>query len=134
MKALSILKKGQSFNHLGNISSEFSCICKEATTFMSMCYGTPSDTMNEARVKLWHKRIGQTAHFVPKLERLPPTDDNFIENVKRAHLQACVWKACMASSPPDLNPMNYGFHYDRAENNILPTMMPHQERWHQKTY
>ena len=42
------------------------------------------------RITHWAKG----ASVLPKLKSLPPTKEAFRENVKRAHFQACLWKAC----------------------------------------
>ena len=51
--------------------------------------------MYSVRYRVWVSRIGRKgASILPKLESLPPTTEAFRENVKRAHFQGCIWKAC----------------------------------------
>ena len=82
---------------------------KESTHFFGACYGQkcdPSDTMSSIRYKLWVSRTGRKgASILPKLKSLPPTAEAFRENVKRAHFQACIWKAALQQDPPELDPI-----------------------------
>ena len=55
--------------------------------------------------KMAKKNIRQT----PKLQSLPPTSESFSDNVKKAHLQTCIWKNAKDSDPPDLDPTNFGW-------------------------
>ena len=40
-----------------------------------------------------------------KKEALPPTTEVFVENVKHAHLQACVWKHALDPEHPNIKPV-----------------------------
>ena len=49
----------------------------------------------------------------------------FTENVKRAHLQACVWKKQVAKSEsPEMNHANYGWEENEATKSLIPVMLP----------
>ena len=53
---------------------------------------------------------------------LPP---NLVaENVKRAHLQAIVWKQATELDPPELNPVDYGWEKNKATKSLNPVMLP----------
>ena len=55
---------------------------------------------------------------------LPPTSESLAENVKRAHLQACVWTQATELDPPELNPVDYGWEKNEATKALNPVMLP----------
>ena len=60
--------------------------------------------MSSIRYKVWISHTGRKgASILPKLKSLPPTVEAFRENVKRAHFQACIWKAALQLDPPELD-------------------------------
>ena len=75
------------------------------------------------RQTLWAARVGKSDKAMPTLASLPPTTEAFYENVKRAHIQACIWKHALDADPPpstqDLNPCDYGWRKDEASNTVL---------------
>ena len=60
----------------------------------------------------------------PKLESLPPTKEAFAENVKRAHLQACVWAAADKSGPPPMPAEKFGYFKDLQSKTLKPVLLP----------
>ena len=61
------------------------------------------------RYDIWLKRTSKRKVTAkPKLQTLPPTAEAFQENVKRAHLQACIWKSALSDDPPEMDPCTYG--------------------------
>ena len=60
----------------------------------------------------------------PKLASLPPTTEVFNLNVLRAHYQACIWNHCMSSTPPDLNPCDFGWKKDNVNECLKVQMYP----------
>ena len=71
-------------------------------------------TMPFVRQKVWSSHVGKAPSCAPKLCSMPPTSESFAENVKRVHLQACVWKQATELVLPELNPVNYGWEKDEA--------------------
>ena len=64
--------------------------------------------MSNVRFDVWLTKMAKTnIRQTPKLLSLPPASESFSENVKRAHLQTCIWKSAMDSDPPDLDPTNF---------------------------
>lgn len=57
---------------------------------------------------------------VPTLKSLPPTSAPFEENVKRAHLQVCIWKQAMDLDPPRLDLTLHGWQKDKASKSLSP--------------
>ena len=51
---------------------------------------------------------------------VPPTSELFSENVKRAHLQTCIWKSPIDSDPTDLDPTNFGWIKDINSQILAP--------------
>ena len=47
-----------------------------------------------------------------------------MENVKRAHLQACIWKSAPDADPPPPDPSEYGFTRDERSKSMVPTTVP----------
>ncbi len=103
-KVVKALSAGIELNHLGDPKASLDDVMKESTHFIGACYGQkcdPSDTMSSIRYKVWVSHTGRKgASILPKLKSLPPTVEAFRENVKRAHLQACIWKAALQQDPP----------------------------------
>ena len=79
--------------------------------------------MSEARNMSWAAQVGKGNTSTPHLNNLPPTTEAFIENVKRAHIQACVWKHALHSAPPLIDPLNHGFIRDTSTP-VLPRSLP----------
>ena len=63
-------------------------------------------TMTEVHYKVWVSKTGRIgAYLLPKLKAIPQTLAAFNENIKRAHFQACIWKAALDEEPPNLEPL-----------------------------
>ena len=93
VKALKTLRAGFSLSCLSDIHASFPDVTKQATEFVGACYGHKHHTsMSEARKMSWAAKVGKGSTSTQHLNNLPPTTETFIENVKRAHIQACVWK------------------------------------------
>ena len=93
VKALKTLRAGFSLSCLSDIHASFPDVTKQATEFVGACYGHKDHTsMSEARKMSWAAKVGKGSTSTQHLNNLPPTTETFIENVKRAHIQACVWK------------------------------------------
>ena len=107
-------------------------VVKECTEFISTAYGHKSSSMTTARQAVWDKKAGSSSLLLaPKLESLPPTTATFIENVKRAHLQAVIWNHALSPSKPDINPMNFGYIFDAKTNNLQPVNIPESKKFYQ---
>lgn len=80
--------------------------------------------MSEARQMSWAVKIGKGRAAMPQLNHLPPTTEAFIENVKHAHMQACVWKQALHLTPPQIDPLQHGFIRDTSTKSLLPNPLP----------
>ena len=116
-------QKGHKLEQLGELNAALLKVIAEASSFVTACYGNRSNNMSNVRFDVWltktaKKNIRQT----PKLQSLPLT--SFSENVKRAHLQRCIWKSAMDSDPPDLDPTNFSWIKDTNSKIFAPVTIP----------
>ena len=120
-KAVSVSEKGFSLDQLGQQAADMVKVIEQATKFMSACYGITSacSSMTECRERLWAQKTGKSA-VVPKLCSLPPTNEAFEQNVRRAHLQVAHWYSALSGDPPPLNPEEYGWEIDTTNRCLLP--------------
>ena len=124
-KVLKVLKSGLTLNAVGDIHAQTNDIIQETTTFVSTCYGVPQSlSMTETRLAMWAKKVAASSKIMPKLSSLPPTTESFAENVKRAHLQACVWKHALDQNPPDMSSVEYGWVHSEATQSLTPRTVP----------
>ena len=126
---IKILKTPKQGNHslmcLGDSNANWPDVVKQATSFMLACYGVPKlDSMTQARANLWKTKVGRRSSTMPKLCSLPPTDLAFMENLKRAHFQRCIWKHALDLNVPDLNPVQYGWTKDKAVERLAAVHVP----------
>ena len=125
MKILITLKQGDHFlSCLGDSNANWPKV-KRATSFMVACYSVPKlDSMTQARENLWKTRVGRGSSTMPKLCSLPPTDPAFMENLKRAHFQICIWKHALVLTVPDLDLVQYGWTKDKAAKSLVAVLVP----------
>ena len=50
--------------------------------------------------KIWKQKIGRSQATAPKLASLPPTDETFEMNARRAFLQFKIWLCSVDENPP----------------------------------
>ena len=124
MKMIKVLKKGFKFKHLGHAHSDMTEVIQEAISFMTSCYGSKSNSMSDARIAVWKRKTGNSTLMAPELKAIPPTDAAFIENVKRAHYQAIVWRQALTPNADVPNPLQLGFYLDEEESNYMPIKVP----------
>ena len=71
------------------------------------------ETMTYTYHKVWVSKTGRKgACLLPRLKALPSTLEAFKENTKRAHFQACIWKAALDELPPNLDPLQFSWDKD----------------------
>ena len=121
VRVLKVLREGYSLSLLGDIHALLPDITRQASKFVAACYGHKDcSSMSEARKKSWTTKVGKGTAAIPKLKSLPPTTEAFLENVKRAHLQAAVWKHALDLDPPSLDPTEHGYVRDDSSKTMLP--------------
>ena len=80
--------------------------------------------MSEIRVQLWAAKNGKGVTSSPKLCTLPPTTESFLENVKRAHYQAIIWRSLEKNDPPELEPEEFGWKKEPETKTLTPVALP----------
>ena len=68
--------------------------------------------------------MDEKIHLLPKLKAIPPTNEAFKENSKRAHFQACIWKAALDEEPPNLDPLKFGWVKDDRAKSLGAIPLP----------
>ncbi len=116
-------------NHLGNPTASLEDVLCESAAFVAACYGQkcqPHETMTDIRYKVWASKTGRkSACLLPKLKAIPPpTSQSFKENTKRAHFQACIWKAALDEEPPKLDPLKFGWVKDDSSKSLSAIPLP----------
>ena len=112
---------------LGDPNANIKDVLQQSCQFIASCYsvtGGDQITMSSVRQKVWSSRVGKASKLSPKLCSLPPTSESFAENVKRAHLQACVWRQATETDQPEMNPVNYGWEKNEAARSLTPVILP----------
>ena len=61
---------------------------------------------------MWMHKLFYTITVIPNLAALPPTKESFIENVKRVHFQAALWRNVDGHLPPACDPVKFGWKKD----------------------
>ena len=84
--------------------------------FVATLYGREQGTsLNRMHADIFKNIIAGKRHIPPKLNSLPPTMTAFKLHCQRAHFQTALWKATGMSSPPDLDPLHYGWEMNGPE-------------------
>ena len=127
-KAIAALKAGYKLDSIGLPGARLETVIKEATRFIAACYGEkvgPGENMSDIRYRQWISKMSRkSAVSVPKLKTLPPTTEAFIENVKRAHIQACIWRSALTGEAPAMDPLENGWELDESYGGLIPVTLP----------
>ena len=95
-----------------------------AVQFLSLCYRIkPEDQQSSfipTRIKVWYRKVSTNTHYNPSLKQIPPTDNSFRANGRRAHYQAAIWRSCEAQDPPQESPEDFGWYKDDINGIMLP--------------
>ena len=127
-KAVKVIEAENRLNHLGNPSANLEDVLCESTAFVAACYGQKCEaceTMTDVRYKVWvTKTLRKGACLLPKLKAMSPTLEVFKDNIKRAHFQACIWKAALDEEPPNLDPVKFGWVKDDFAKSLCAVPLP----------
>ena len=89
----------------GESNATISDVVRTGWCIFGRLYSAKCDTtMNALRYKIF-----STMLKVPSLKSLPPTDDSLVLHLKRAHIQAMLWKAVDRNQPPNVDLCDYGW-------------------------
>ena len=80
--------------------------------------------MSHTRLLVRGKKNGKGQMSAPNLAALPPTKEAFLENVKRAHFQAYLWRNLNSTLAPALNPEEFGWQKDMSNRSLTPIHLP----------
>ena len=81
--------------------------------------------MTDVHYKVWVSKTGRKSTcLLPNLKAIPPTLEAFKENTKRAHFQACIWKAALDEEPPSLDPLKFGWVKDDLAKSLCAVPLP----------
>ena len=124
--ALKILKTGNlSLSYVGDITASVEEAFGQATQFILSCYGHPEClSLTDARQKIWSRKVSHSIAAAPKLQSLPPTNEAFLENVARAHLQVTIWKQALQCNPPNIDPLTHGWTKSDDSISLIPITVP----------
>ncbi|KAG0716954.1 hypothetical protein GWK47_008433 [Chionoecetes opilio] len=83
--------------------------------------------MSDIRYRHWISSMGRkSAASVHQLKTLPPTSEAFVENVKRAPFQACIWRSALTGEAPDMDPLENSWVSDNDFGVLMPLTLPPQ--------
>ena len=118
------LKEGCDLSAIGNVDAPLQQVIDQATRFISACYGMKDSTdMSHTRLLVWGEKNGKDHSSSPNLASLPPTREAFIENVKRAHIQAVLWRT-INIDPRQLKPEEFGWKMATDNKSLCPIGLP----------
>ena len=80
--------------------------------------------MTITRRKLWADKVGRCNQTMPLLSSLSPTQEAFTENVKRAHLQTCIWRNALDGDPPNIDPCGIGWQNVSLNEKLVAVTVP----------
>ena len=118
------LRQGVILDAVGDVAADISTAIDQATLLISDCYGFKSTSMTDCRIQSWIQKTSKARKSAPPLKELPPTDEAFQENVKRAVLQSMIWYSTMNSDPPDVDPTLFGWAKDMSNKILVAVTLP----------
>ena len=126
MKALKTLKQGSFPPLLGDTEVSVDVLETEGVSFIAICCGSKiTGTMDDVRFNVWQHKTDRRKSKNFSLASLPPSSKAFRLHVRRAHYQACLWKAPVESKPPDLSATEFGWKADHTtQTTLVPITLP----------
>ena len=91
---IKITKKGtHSLSKVRDVKADMKSVQAQATKFICAGYGKVAElctSITECRVKTWRLKTGNSGASSVKLCSLPPTNDAFVENINKCHVQVAT--------------------------------------------
>ncbi|KAH3887828.1 hypothetical protein DPMN_011850 [Dreissena polymorpha] len=87
-----MLNAGNSIRLLGDMTACMNENVKEYLSQNAMEMIIDTEETCFTRQNLWATRVGKSGKAMSSLASLPPTTEAFYANVKRVHIQACLWR------------------------------------------
>ena len=124
--ALKVLKSGMTLTVLGQHDTDMDDVVSEATSFIAACYGSRTKgDLSEIRYTIWASKMANTKKTsAPKLKSLPPTNESFVEHVRRAQHQTAIWKGALSPGPRQMDIAQYGWSRGEYNSTLSPIMLP----------
>ena len=99
-------------------------VIDERKRFVAKCYGQVETGSSKNRRTIWINKTDGAKKTAkpPALQSLPPTDEALEINIKRVHYVAILWKNCITGTPPELDPLEYG--WEKDGKSLKPIMLP----------
>ena len=92
---------------VGDVKADMKSLQAQVSKLICATYGNVAEScisMAECRVNMWRYITAKSCTSSVKLCSLPPTNDAFVVNINRCHLQVATWKAALLKSPPTMDP------------------------------
>ena len=126
VSALKVLKSGMTLNLLGQHDADMDDVVSEATSFIAACYGSRTKgDLSEIRYTIWASKMANTKiTSAPKLKFHPPTNESFVEHVRRAHHKTAICKGSLSPDPPQIDPVQYGWSRGEDNSTLSHIMLP----------
>jgi len=108
-----VLSKLKSFPDqllFGNLTVSTKQVTDSCMQFVASLYNQKTvDTLSSMRAAMFTAKIAGKCHTPPKLKTLPPTTAAFHAHCLQAHYRMALWMSAGLPSPPDLDPLDYGW-------------------------
>ena len=111
---------------IGEHAASEADILESGGLVFSLLYGAkPGTKMNQIRYDLFKKKKDAPMN----IKTLPPTDQSLAYHVKRAHLQALIWKAADQQSPPVVDINQFGWEMKDGTPHPIASNAPPSSSW-----
>ena len=123
VKSLKVVEKVP-LVHIGEVNAELEEVIDQEKRFLAKCYGQVETSSSKNRRTIWINKTDGAKKTAkpPALQSLPPTDEALEINIKRVHYVAIMWKNCITGTPPELDPLEYG--WEKDGESLRPIMLP----------
>ena len=128
--AIKFLQKGHMLKKLVMNKVTLVLLSMKPASLLSHAVGVMKTHYQEWLAKTGQRKVAR----MPALKSLPSITEAFIENVKCAHLQVCIWKQVMEPNPPNLDPNLYGWQKGEQSRSLFPCNNPYKYQISSRRY
>ena len=123
IKSLKVVEKVP-LVHIGEVNAELEEVIDEEKRFLAKCYGQVETSSSKNRRTIWINKTDGAKKTAkpPALQSLPPADEALEINIKRVHYMVILWKNSITGTPPELDPLVYG--WEKDGESLRPIMLP----------
>ena len=109
-------------SYLSWLNSSLQLYEAEEINLLLSCYKqTKVNSRTWTGRKTWKYHVSQNNKSAPKLVSLPRTNEAFLENLKRIHIQAAIWSNSLSVNTPTFNPLDYSWAGNPSSPYLTPT-------------